>query len=314
MRPTEIQERSPHQRTPDFLYPMITTRGASLINASPLLNPKIKSTFPRSQRWEYIRDISERTTPQNGPGRNKFKYTTNPGVGPKLLQTSFVEGGQNPNDYYYAGNLLCRKKTSQSPLHEQRSLPRINETFNGLDRHMRSRIFLRDASGNASTRTLNKSELGRANPRHTRSSSLYIEEAPTDVRELLDRVNNLKAKDTISVEELNKRLHIVSRDRSPARSESQSSPVNSNRKFSSSPIKQFSDYHTNYSFVVPTIQERGELSTPAEKERKEYYLTAHHRVLERAKRRIRPRVYVESHKKNNSFSNGLYIRTPVNME
>jgi len=201
-------------------------------------------------------------------------------------------------------------------LHENKSLPQINETFGGLDRHIRSRIFLRDASGNASTRTLNKSERGRAtanNPRHTKSSSLYLEESPTSVRDLLSRISHLKVSETISHEDLNRQFGLGTRERKPSRSESQLSPMTSTRK-PSSPLRQFSDYHTNYSSAVSPIKERGEITTaPVGKERKEYYLTAHHRVLERAKRRIRPRVYVEGHKKNNSFSNGLYIRTPLDI-
>ncbi len=183
---------------------------------------------------------------------------------------------------------------------------------------MRSRIFLRDASGNASTRTLNRSEHGRAtanNPRHTKSSSLYLEESPKSVRDLLSRISHLKVSETISHDDLNRKFGLATRERRPSRSESQSqlSPMGSTRK-PSSPIRQFSDINTNYSFVVSPIKERGEISTaPVEKERKEYYLTSQHRVLERAKRRIRPRVYVESHKKNNSFSNGLYIRTPLDI-
>ena len=41
-----------------------------------LVYPNIKSTFPRSMRWEYIRDISNRTKAEVGPGR----YNLPPGL------------------------------------------------------------------------------------------------------------------------------------------------------------------------------------------------------------------------------------------
>jgi len=314
MRPTEIQERSPQQRTPSMLYPLVTSKGATLTFPSPLLNPKSKSTFPRSERWEYIRDRSDRTAPQNGPGSHRYSISTNKGRGPKLLSSSFVESGQNVNDYYYSGNLLCKKVEEFSPRNSKDGFPKIHQTFRGLDKFLRSRIFLKDASGNASPRDQSKSELSRilenGSRLQPRSSSVLsrIRDRTIEPKEV-----EQKDLDTIDTIELSQFVKHKNHRKGSATPDRQISPLNSFRK-PHIPLSILPDVHLNRSFVrtLTPLKQRIDLS-PIAKDRKDYYLTAQSQTLEKAKRRIRPKVYVNGQKKNNSFAGGLFIRNPFDL-
>ncbi len=252
-----------------------------------------------------------------GPGSYKYNFATNKGKGPKLLQSSFVESGQNVNDYYVSGNLLCRKSETSSPISMSGSLPKINQTFSGLDKFMKSRIFLKDTSSHNSSRLLNRSEISRIggeSQRQTRGGSPRFDDSTIGVREILGKETE---SDSIANVELSNLIKKVGRQIRRGHSETPNrhiSPLPSDRKLHI-PLKALPEIHLNNSFALTPMPMKNTLDwSPSEKGRRDSYLTGmagQNRTLEMAKRRIRPRANISPKKKhNNSFSNGLYIRTP----
>jgi hypothetical protein len=111
MRPTYLQFRSPKEQTGEFLNVSMTSDGKALKFAD---KTPLKSTFPRGERWQHIKDIACRTSHKVGPGCYKFPITTNKGRGPKITRDTMTSS--SAWEYLYVGDALLRKERPVSRL------------------------------------------------------------------------------------------------------------------------------------------------------------------------------------------------------
>ena len=72
----------------------------------------MKSTFPKSQRWEHIRQVACRTSFKIGPGCYNTPLSTNKGRSARIVKdATFVSSNC---DYVYVGESIVRKERSSS--------------------------------------------------------------------------------------------------------------------------------------------------------------------------------------------------------
>jgi hypothetical protein len=126
MRPTFLQFRSPKEQTGEFLNPTLTNDGKSL---KPQSIDFSKSTFPKGQRWEHIRELTCRTSYKIGPGCYKSPLSTNKGKATKIMKdtaTTTTDG----YDFLYVGNTILKRENKRDKLTPSRtqSAVRSNRT------------------------------------------------------------------------------------------------------------------------------------------------------------------------------------------
>jgi len=109
MRPTYLQFRNPKEQTGEFLNISMTVDGKGLkyANKTPL-----KSTFPRGERWQHIKEVACRTSTKVGPGCYKFPFTTNKGRSARIEKDTMTAA--KAWEYLYVGDCLIKKERPSS--------------------------------------------------------------------------------------------------------------------------------------------------------------------------------------------------------
>ena len=106
MRPTELQFRSPKEKTAEFNLPVITNQGNILFET---VNDKIKPNFAKSRRFPNYEEHAKITGYRVGPGSYEHEYQTignSPIKGAHIYKKYHRSRDVTNNGYIFIGNHL----------------------------------------------------------------------------------------------------------------------------------------------------------------------------------------------------------------
>lgn len=165
MRPTELNFRSPKEKTPDHRYPVVTFDGRKLA-----FNPNsLKSNFAQSKRFSQYDTEAKRTGYRVGPGTyNNLKESVGRSKSKGTPVYKNFHGGKDVtnNGYFYYGNQLVFEP---SLVLRSRSI-KNNKDF-GVDA---SQLLIRPNTSNSFYKDLSISKRSSHSTRPVSAKSPYI--------------------------------------------------------------------------------------------------------------------------------------------
>ena len=95
-------------------------------------------SFPKARRWEYIEDVSRRTSSEVGPGAYNVPISTNKGKGYLMRPESIISTNQNKDtEYICVENIIVKREKPQT---RAKSLQKTrNQDSNSLDNSPREK-------------------------------------------------------------------------------------------------------------------------------------------------------------------------------